>query len=110
MILRFTPLVALLFPALALAADPKADKPIIAPPAAWVHPAALPADTGKPDPAAVKLLLTDQQIRLLPSGTETYSESVLRVQTAQGLAALGTISLPWKPDQGTLTVHKLQIV
>ncbi|HWI87568.1 MAG TPA: DUF3857 domain-containing protein, partial [Sphingomonas sp.] len=106
----FAPLAALLASTGALAADPKADKPIIGPPPAWVRPVKLQTDTSKPDGSAVKLLLNDQQIHLLPNGSETYSETAARVQTAQGLAALGTISLPWKPDQGTLTVHKMHVI
>lgn len=110
MIVRFAPVAALLVSTCAGAADPSADKPIIGPPAAWVRPAALPADTAKPDLGALRLLLSDQQSLLQPNGAETYSETVVRVQTAQGLNALGTITIPWKPDNGTLTVHKLHIV
>ena len=87
-----------------------ADKPVIAPPPAWVIPAALTADTGKADEAAVRILLQDQQVRLTAEGEEVYTETVMRVQTPQGLQALGTITLPWKPDTSTLTVHKLHIV
>ena len=110
MIVRFVTLAALIAATGAIAADPKADKPIVAPPAPWVHPAEPPIDGAKADGTAIKLLLNDQQVRLLPSGSETYNETMARVQTAQGLAALGTISIPWKPDQGTLTVHKLHII
>jgi tetratricopeptide (TPR) repeat protein len=110
MIVRWTPVAAFLIPAMAIAANPAADKPILAPPAAWVHPAPLPADTAKPDQSALRLLLSDSQSLLQPNGAETYSETVVKVQTAQGLSALGTIALPWKPDNGTLTVHKLNIV
>jgi len=110
MTVRFVALAALIVSTGAIAADPNADKPIIAPPAPWVHPVEPPSDTSKADGTAIKLLLNDQQVRLLPSGSETYTETMARVQTAQGLAALGTISIPWKPDQGTLTVHKLHII
>jgi len=110
MTFRLIALAALTVATSAMAADPNSDKPIIAPPASWVHPADPPVDTAKADGSAIRLLLNDQQVRLLPSGSETYTESMARVQTAQGLAALGTISIPWKPDQGTLTVHKLHII
>ncbi|MDQ2861924.1 MAG: DUF3857 domain-containing protein, partial [Pseudomonadota bacterium] len=49
-------------------------------------------------------------MRFGPSSTSLYFESVVRAQTAQGLAALGTVALPWKPDTGTLTVHKVNIL
>jgi len=104
------PIAAFLISTAAFAADPVADKPIIGPIPPWVHPAELPKDAPKPDQQAVRLLLVDQQQHLLPNGGEIYSETVMRVQTAQGLEALGTITLPWKPDQGTLTVHKLNII
>ena len=110
MIVRLAALAALIVSTGAIAADPNADKPIIAPPAPWVHPVEPPIDTSKADGTAIKLLLNDQQVRLLPGGSETYTETMARVETAQGLAALGTISIPWKPDQGTLTVHKLHII
>jgi tetratricopeptide (TPR) repeat protein len=106
----FAPLAVLLVPVAAIAANPNADKPIIGPPPPWVRPNELPADTGKPDESAVRLLLSDQQRLLLPNGNETYTETALRVQTAQGLSALGTLTLAWKPDLGTLTVHKLRII
>jgi tetratricopeptide (TPR) repeat protein len=106
----FAPLAVLLVPVAAIAANPNADKPIIGPPPAWVRPVELPADTGKPDESAVRLLLSDQQMLLLPNGSETYTETALRVQTSQGLSALGTLTLAWKPDLGTLTVHKLRIL
>ena len=110
MIVRVAAVAALLVSTGAFAADPGADKPIIGPVPAWVRPVDPPADDSKPDSNAIKLLLTDQQVRLLPNGSETYSETAARVQTAQGLAALGTISIPWKPDQGTLTVHKMHVI
>jgi len=110
MIVRVAAVVALLVSTSAFAADPGADKPIIGPVPAWVRPVDPPADDSKADSNAIKLLLTDQQVRLLPSGSETYTETTARVQTAQGLAALGTISIPWKPDQGTLTVHKMHVI
>ncbi|MBW8743976.1 MAG: DUF3857 domain-containing protein [Sphingomonas sp.] len=110
MIARLAPIAVLLVSTCAIAADPNADKPIIAPPAAWVRPTELPVDSGKPDGAAIKMLLFDQQVHLLPNGSETYGETAARVQTPQGLTALGTISIPWKPDQGTLIVHKMHII
>jgi tetratricopeptide (TPR) repeat protein len=85
-----------------------ADKPVIAPPPAWVKPVAIPTASAKPDEAPVRILLSDQQILLDRDGQTVYSEVALKLQTPQGLAA-GNISFPWRPDTDTLTVHKLLI-
>lgn len=95
---------------LALGAAAAADKPIIAPPANWVRPTPLPTDDGKLGEAAVRIVLQDQQVRLTPGGDDFYVETAVRIQTPQGLAAMGTISLPWKPETMTLTVHKLHVI
>jgi transglutaminase-like putative cysteine protease len=86
------------------------DKPVIAPPAAWVHPAGPVAAASKPDDAATHFLLMDQQVHFGPEGQSVYMEAAIRVQNAQGLTAMGSIALPWSPDLGGLTVHKVQII
>ncbi|MDP5280851.1 tetratricopeptide repeat protein [Sphingomonas sp. DG1-23] len=84
------------------------DKPVIGPVPAWVKPVAVPPAPAKPDDAAIKMLLWDQQVAL-ETGRETiYSQVVLKIQTPQGLAA-GNISFPWRPETDELTVHKLLI-
>ncbi len=93
-----------------VAANPAADKPLIGPPPSWVKVADVPADTAPPDRNAVRVLLSDQQSRLLPNGGEFYNETMVRIQTPQGLTALGTLTFPWKPDTSTLTVHRLRII
>ncbi len=92
-----------------------ADGPKIAPAEAWVKPAVLAkAGAGAPSAtkatASVAVELYDQQLNFTPAASEIYLETVVRAQTTQGLAALGTIALPWKPDTDTLTVHKLLIL
>lgn len=84
------------------------DKPILAPPAAWVKPAPFPTDTATKGDAPVRLLLADQQVHFADGATTRYQEAIFRIQTPQGLQA-GSISFPWDPDIDTLTVHKLQI-
>lgn len=81
---------------------------IIAPPGAWVVPAAVPADDGKNGDAAVKVLLRDEQDDLQPGHVTNYVESVYKLQTAQGLPA-GAVSFAWDPATQSATVHKLQI-
>lgn len=85
-----------------------ADKPAIGPAPAWVRPVAPAAAPAKADDAPVRVLLSDQQVDLQPGRQTVYSEVVLKIQTPQGLAA-GNVSLPWRPDTDTLTVHKLLI-
>jgi tetratricopeptide (TPR) repeat protein/transglutaminase-like putative cysteine protease len=88
------------------------DKPVIAPPAGWVRPAepAKASAAAAGDTAAVHVLLLDQQIRFGPQGETAYAETRMRIQTAQGLSAMGTVVLPWKPDTGDITIHKVQIL
>jgi tetratricopeptide (TPR) repeat protein/transglutaminase-like putative cysteine protease len=85
-----------------------ADKPVIGPAPAWVKPVAPSSAPAKGDEAPVRILLSDQQVALEPGRQTVYSETSLKIQTPQGLAA-GNISLPWRPETDVLTVHKLLI-
>ena len=86
-----------------------APEPVLDAPPAWVKP--LPAlKTDSPVTGApFRQLRLDEQVHFGPEGDSIYIESVVRLQTAQGLSAMGTIALPWNPDSTTLTVHKLEI-
>jgi tetratricopeptide (TPR) repeat protein len=83
------------------------DKPLIALVPAWVKPVTPPTDS-KDDSQPVRILLSDQQIDLTPGRPTFFTEFELKIQTPQGLAA-GNISLPWRPETDTLTVHRLII-
>ncbi len=85
-----------------------ADKPVIGPTPSWVKPVTPPPVPVKADEAPVRILLSDQQVALEPGRQTVYSETSLKIQTPQGLAA-GNISLPWRPETDVLTVHKLLI-
>lgn len=86
-------------------------QPSIAPPPPWVRPFQQPATSSQDDGRPIKLILRDQQLNFTADGAvEEYAESVARVQTADGLEALGNISLAWNPDTSRLTIHKLEIV
>ncbi|WP_019832820.1 DUF3857 domain-containing protein [Sphingomonas sp. PR090111-T3T-6A] len=100
----------LLFAAVSLLAmrAEAADKLVMAPPPSWVKPVPLPPAPVKPGTAAATVLLQDQQVDLQPSRQSRYSETVLLLQNAQGLAA-GNVALSWNPDTDVVTVHKLQI-
>jgi tetratricopeptide (TPR) repeat protein len=82
----------------------------LGPPAAWVQPAGdIKTDTPD-DGAAVRFLLMDSQLHFGEEGSTSYAETAIRVQTPQGLEAMSTVTLPWDPALGSLTVHKLRIL
>ena len=78
-------------------------------PAAWVVPQAVPSAI-KPTGAAVQFLLADRQIELTAKAVKYYVENAIRIQTPQGLSALGTITLIWDPDTDVLVVHKVDLI
>jgi hypothetical protein len=84
------------------------DKVELGPAPEWVRPVAVPAVPGKPDDAPVRVLLSDQQVALEAGRTNVYIDVALLIQTPQGLGA-GNISLAWRPETDSLTVHKLRI-
>lgn len=86
-----------------------ADKPVIAPPAAWVKPAGPTPAAPASDGAAIRVLLDDGQVNVTAAGVESYGESVYRIETPEGLS-VGTVSFAWKPDTDTVTVHKIHII
>lgn len=77
---------------------------------AWVKPVEPPAKVAKPSEAAILSLLQDRQYNFGAGADESFFESVMRIQTPQGLEALGTLSLAWKPDTDVLTVHKVHVL
>jgi tetratricopeptide (TPR) repeat protein len=83
--------------------------PVMAPVPEWVERVAIPA----PDPALagkpIQLLLLSAQSRY-GDPREHFIETAVKVQTVQGLNAMGTITLPWQPDRGELIVHKVHII
>jgi tetratricopeptide (TPR) repeat protein len=92
------------------AADTPEAPPVAAAPA-WVEPQAIPA----PDPTLgerpIQLLLVNAQSRYGKDGSrDYYVEYATRVQTPQGLAVLGNITLPWQPGMSELIVHKVHIL
>jgi tetratricopeptide (TPR) repeat protein len=85
--------------------------PILSPPAPWVQPlAAPPVSAPASDAAAEHALLWDEQLRLEDGGQQLFVRTQVRLQTAQGVQASGTLALPWNPEMGDLTVHWLRVV
>jgi tetratricopeptide (TPR) repeat protein len=86
-----------------------ADKPLYAPAPDWVKPA--PAI----DPASIHddspvFLIRDNQQQLKDGQVTAYIETAARVASTQMLDSLGTIKLPWQPDKGDLTIHRVEII
>lgn len=73
----------------------------------WVRPVT-PSDAPAQSERSVTYLLADEQFRLAPERSESYAETVLRIDRPEGLSA-GNFSLSWQPESQTLTVHKLTI-
>ena len=80
-----------------------------APTGAWVRPQRVPA-AGPAGRAAVKFLLADRQVELTADSVRYYVENAVRIQTPQGLSALGTIALTWNPDTDVMIVHYVDLV
>jgi tetratricopeptide (TPR) repeat protein len=87
-----------------------ADQLQFAPPAEWVKPLDFPAPSASGDGGATQILLMDAQDKFNSDSEEHYWESVVRVQTSQGLSQAGNLSLAWMPDHDTMTIHKVHIV
>jgi tetratricopeptide (TPR) repeat protein len=87
-----------------------ADKPLFAPPPAWVSPLPIPAATPGADGLPIQTLLQDNQARLGPDADAFYSEIALKILTPQGLAMVASVTQDWNPDIETLTIHRLNLV
>lgn len=87
-----------------------ADKPLFAPPAAWVTPAPIPRITPSTDGSALQIVLADSEARVGDDADEIYTETAIRVLTADGLAAMSSVVRAWNPDTETMTFHRIAIV
>ncbi len=87
-----------------------ANEPVTAEPGEWVETVAIPAPDPKRADAPIQALLTDAQTLFGEEWTDYYVETASLAQTPQGLAALGTVTIPWHPDRFDLIVHKIHII
>ncbi|RYE04151.1 MAG: DUF3857 domain-containing protein [Sphingomonadales bacterium] len=85
------------------------DKPLYAAAPAWVAPAP-EIDFAKLTDRDPMLVLFDQQQRIENGQVWVYMSQALRVVSPQVLSQVGSITLPWQPDQGDLIVHVAQIM
>lgn len=86
-----------------------ASEPVFAPAESWIEQLEIPA----PDPdlrdRPFQTLLITNQSRYGADHHDHYTEMAIFIQNAQGLQGLGNITLPWRPEQSDLIVHKVII-
>lgn len=85
------------------------DKPLFAPVPAWVKPAPEIDANALTDKAPI-LVRFDNQQRFEHGTTTVYLDAATRAASPELLNAIGTIAIPWNPDHGDLTIHKLEII
>ncbi|MBO9621342.1 MAG: DUF3857 domain-containing protein [Sphingomonas sp.] len=85
------------------------DKPLYQPAPAWVKPAP-PIDMSKLSDGDPIMLMFDQQQRLADGQEWVYTDMAMRIASPQVLTQAGTIPLPWQPDKGDLTIHRVEII
>lgn len=91
------------------ALPPRAERPIVAPPAAWVLPATIPPVAPANVAVAVSVLLLDQQAHLTREGDARYVETAIRIGASQGLEA-APLALAWDPSLETLVIHHYRLL
>lgn len=87
-----------------------ADKPLYAPPEAWVQVVDIPAPVGGGESPAVQALLDDNQSRLTPEGASYYVRLVARIAKPEGLRSSVSRSVVWDPATETVTLHSLRVI
>lgn len=103
-------LAGLALPAGALAAAPaRLERPLVAPPAAWVAPAATPSEPAAAQGASTIDLLNDVQTRFASEGDSTYNGLIYKIATPQGLDE-GSLEISWDPSLETLTIHRYRLL
>lgn len=88
---------------------PSATRPLIAPPEAWVSQATIPAAPAAAAGAATIELLSDTQAHFTATGDTTYTASIYKIASAQGLDE-GALQISWDPALETLTLHRYRIL
>ena len=87
-----------------------ADQPLYAPAPDWVIQPPIPTAPAPKDASSAQILLSTTQSRYSPEHDQTYSESAVRITSAQGLSQLGNLIEAWNPASETLTVHRVQVI
>lgn len=84
------------------------DKPLYQPAPAWIVPA--PEPTGARPATGPTTVLLDHQQRVADGQTWAYTDQAVRVVSTQMMNEVGTVTLPWQPDDGDLIVHRAEIM
>ena len=84
-----------------------ADTPAYAPPGAWVAPGdTLPAGGTDTRP----WLLAGRQVLIEADKRSTFTDTAVRIQSAEVLRNWSDISFEWQPDPDELIVHRIEII
>jgi len=75
----------------------------------WVVPAPAPTEGPTADGAPIRVVYSDNQIRLGPDGFEDFQSYRLKILRPEGLAA-GNVAVSWSPDAGDVKVHYVRII
>jgi transglutaminase-like putative cysteine protease len=75
-----------------------------------VIPQSAPAVPVAQSAASLRSILTDTQVSLAPSTTQIYSDTIVLIQTPQGVADAGKVSVSWRPQTDVVTIHRLRIL
>ena len=73
----------------------------------WVRPVEMDVSKRDAGPAAI---LYDWQYRLEDGVVYAYTDTAMRFENPQSLMQAGTLSFNWLPDNGDITVHRLEIL
>ncbi|MEQ1541890.1 MAG: DUF3857 domain-containing protein [Novosphingobium sp.] len=85
------------------------DKPLFAPAPDWILPAP-PLTTKDLAQSNNFVPLFDEQVKIEGDTTVTYIDTASYIASAETLNQRGTLSLPWRPAHGDLTIHKVEIL
>jgi hypothetical protein len=86
------------------------DKVQFGPAGAWVKATPVPAASpGDADKLPLRAVATEFQVKFDDQGELIYQRRAVRFQSPEALPA-GAVSLSWKPDTETITVHEVHII
>lgn len=74
----------------------------------WAKSPPEPTETASPTDAPLRILYSDTQTRVLPTGMETFSALRARILKPEGLP-IGNLAVTWNPSAGGVTVHAVRI-
>lgn len=76
----------------------------------WVRSLTSDSEASATDAAPIRILALDEQVRFDAEGVHTHIVRRIRIQTAQGLGMVSTVSAVWSPPSQRLEVHRVRIL